>query len=80
LFDKKTYAMNLLNFVETFPDKPLKRGRGSRGKTKVAVMAESKHLNKFGYKFNRRYFGGNLFDRLPIAAVSYKNQFRHTCG
>lgn len=38
------------------------------------------YLNEFCYKFNRRYFGENLFDRLLIAAVSYKNQFRHTCG
>ncbi len=33
------------------------------------------YLNEFCYKFNRRYFGENLFDRLMIAAVSYKNQF-----
>jgi len=34
------------------------------------------YLNEFCYKFNRRYFGENLFDRLMIASVSYKNQFR----
>jgi DNA-directed RNA polymerase subunit RPC12/RpoP len=33
------------------------------------------YLNEFCYKFNRRYFGESLFDRLMIAAVSYKNQF-----
>lgn len=33
------------------------------------------YLNEFCYKFNRRYFGENLFDRLMIAAVSYKNSF-----
>ena len=33
------------------------------------------YLNEFCYKFNRRYFGENLFDRLMIASVSYKNQF-----
>ena len=35
------------------------------------------YLNEFCYKFNRRYFGQNLFDRLMIATVSYKNQFRY---
>jgi len=35
------------------------------------------YLNEFCYKFNRRYFGQNLFDRLLIAAVSYKNHFRY---
>jgi len=38
------------------------------------------YLNEFCYKFNRRYFGENLFDRLMIASVSYKNQFRHNNG
>ena len=27
------------------------------------------YLNEFYYKFNRRYFGENLFDRLVIAAL-----------
>jgi len=35
------------------------------------------YLNEFCYKFNRRYFGEMMFDRLLIAAVSYKNQFRY---
>jgi len=35
------------------------------------------YLNEFCYKFNRRYFGERLFDRLMIAAVLYKNQFRY---
>ena len=35
------------------------------------------YLNEFCYKFNRRYFGEKRFDRLMIAAVNYKNQFRH---
>jgi transposase-like protein len=38
------------------------------------------YLNEFCYKFNRRYFGENLFDRLMVASVSYKNQFRHNGG
>jgi hypothetical protein len=35
------------------------------------------YLNEFCYKFNRRYFGEKLFDRLMIASVCYKNQFRY---
>jgi transposase-like protein len=35
------------------------------------------YLNEFCYKFNRRYFGERLFDRVLIAAVSYKNNFRY---
>lgn len=35
-------------------------------------------LNEFCYKFNRRYFGEKLFDRLLIAAVSSKNEFRYS--
>ncbi|KAA6346001.1 hypothetical protein EZS27_005581 [termite gut metagenome] len=38
------------------------------------------YLNEFCYKFNRRYFGESLFDRLLIAAVTYKNQFRCNNG
>ena len=38
------------------------------------------YLNEFCYKFNRRYFGENLFDRLMLASVSYKNQFRCNYG
>ncbi len=35
------------------------------------------YLNEFCYKFNRRYFGEALFDRLLIACATYKNQFRY---
>ena len=35
------------------------------------------YLNEFCWKFNRRNFGEALFDRLMVAAVSYKNQFMY---
>ena len=35
------------------------------------------YLSEFCDKFNRRYFGDTLFDRLAIASVSYKNNFRY---
>ena len=35
------------------------------------------YLNEFCYKFNRRYFGPHLFDRLLIAGANYKNEFRY---
>ena len=34
------------------------------------------YLNEFCYKFNRRYFGDRLFDRLLVASVTVKNEFR----
>lgn len=44
------------------------------------------YLNEFCYKFNRRYFGEAIFDRLLIAAVSNNTDFksriynRSSCG
>jgi transposase-like protein len=44
------------------------------------------YLNEFCYKFNRRYFGEKLFDRLVLVAVSYPTDFksrvynRELCG
>ncbi len=35
------------------------------------------YLDEFCYKFNRRYFGEVLFNRLLVACVSYKNEFRY---
>ena len=35
------------------------------------------YLNEFCYKFNRRRFGDGLFDRLMVAALAYKNDFRY---
>jgi hypothetical protein len=35
------------------------------------------YLNEYCYKFNRRYFGEEQFDRLLVAAVAYKNEFRY---
>jgi len=35
------------------------------------------YLDEFCYKFNRRYFGDKLFDRLVVAAVSYQPDFKH---
>ena len=34
------------------------------------------YLNGFCYKFNRRYFGERLFDRMPAAATSYTPSFK----
>ena len=35
------------------------------------------YLNEFCYKFNRRYFGEAIFDRLLMAAICHKNEFRY---
>ncbi|TAJ14730.1 IS1595 family transposase [Marinilabiliaceae bacterium JC017] len=36
-----------------------------------------KYLNEFCYNFNRRYMGDALFDRLLVACVTMKNEFRY---
>ena len=38
------------------------------------------YLNEFCYKFNRRYFGEALFERLLTVSVSTKNTFRYCKG
>jgi transposase-like protein/predicted RNA-binding Zn-ribbon protein involved in translation (DUF1610 family) len=35
------------------------------------------YLNEFCYRFNRRYFGEALFDRLLLCAINHKNKFRY---
>lgn len=35
------------------------------------------YLNEFCYKFNRRYFCDNVFERMLVACVAYKNRFRY---
>ena len=35
------------------------------------------YLNEFCYKFNRRYFGEDLFDRLLMIGASYRSDFVH---
>ena len=34
------------------------------------------YLHEFCYKFNRRYFGEKLFDKLVFAAISYNTEFK----
>ena len=35
------------------------------------------YLDEFCYKFNRMYFGDRMFDRIVLAATSYKPTFKH---
>lgn len=35
------------------------------------------YLNEFCYKFNRRYFGEAMFDRLLLVSATSKNDFRY---
>jgi len=39
-----------------------------------------KYLDEFCYKFNRRYLGEALFNRLLVTCVGYKNEYRHVYG
>jgi len=43
----------------------------------IAPQYLQNYLNEFCYKFNRRYFDENLFDRLLVACVSYRTGFRY---
>ena len=38
------------------------------------------YLDEFCYKFNRRYFAEFMFNRLLVASVTYKNEFRYASG
>lgn len=35
------------------------------------------YLDEFCYKFNRMYFGDRMFDRIVLAATSYRPSFKH---
>ncbi|KAA6306342.1 hypothetical protein EZS27_042003, partial [termite gut metagenome] len=35
------------------------------------------YLNEFCYKFNRRYFGEDMFDRLLEIGTTYRTDFEH---
>ena len=35
------------------------------------------YLDEFCYKFNRIYFGDRMFDRIVLAAASYRPSFKH---
>jgi len=43
----------------------------------VAPEFLQSYLNEFCYKFNRRYFGEQMFDRLLSVSISYKSDFEH---
>lgn len=43
----------------------------------IEPMFLQSYLDEFCYKFNRRYFGKLLFDRMLVASVSCKNEFRY---
>lgn len=42
----------------------------------VTIEFLQSYLDGFCYKFNRRFFGERLFDRLLLAGVATKNNFR----
>lgn len=43
----------------------------------VKVKSLLLYLDEYCYKFNRKYFGNRLFDRLMICSVSYRPDFEH---
>jgi len=56
----------------------------ANSKTQIAALYHGikreflqEYLNEFCYKFNRRYFGEHLFDRLMLIAATYRTDFKH---
>ena len=47
-----------------------------KGRKPKRVSHIKYYLNVYYYKFNRRYFGDNIFDGLIITAVSYTSDFK----
>lgn len=43
----------------------------------VSVKYMQKYVNEFCYKFNRRYFGEDIFDRLLMVSAGYTPEFQH---
>ena len=43
----------------------------------INPMYLQSYLNEFCYKFNRRYFGEALFDRILLVCATSKNEFRY---
>jgi hypothetical protein len=44
---------------------------------KIKPESLQAYVNEFCYKFNRRYYGEALFDRLLMVSASTKNNFRY---
>ena len=63
----KTQVSKVFPWVHTAISNAKKKILGLHHQVKNVYMQN--YLNEFCYKFNRRYFGENLFDRLLIAAL-----------
>ena len=64
----KTQVAKLFPWVHTAISNAKKKLSGLHHQVKKEYMQN--YLNEFCYKFNRRYKGSQLFDRLIVAAVS----------
>src|SRR5438445_3477896 len=67
IFEDKTEVTKVLPWVHIAISNAKKMCRGVHHSIKREYMQN--YLNEFCYKFNRRYFGENLFDRLMVASV-----------
>jgi hypothetical protein len=63
----KTAVSKVFPWVHTAISNVKKKILGLHHQVKDAYMQN--YLNEFCYKFNRRYFGENLFDRLIITSL-----------
>ena len=83
--------MTLIEFINEFPDELSCKSKFKKYREHIGVICfrcgckehywkQDKYLDEFCYKFNRRYAGEALFNRLLVACVSYKNEFRYIYG
>ena len=83
---KKRISMTLIDFIKEFPDEESCKSNFNAKRqllnTHHDIKPEflQKYLDEFCYKFNQRYAGEALFNRLLVACVSYKNDFRYKYG
>ena len=72
--------MNILKFSSQFPDENacIEHFKAQRDAAHHKLTKEylQYYLNEFCYKFNRRYYGEQIFDRLIVEAVSYNTDFK----
>lgn len=76
--------MKIFDFNKYFPDEAACRRKFKEMRDKEGVTCQHCSSNdvvwlesKQQYKFNRRYFGEDLFDRLVMIAASYRTDFEH---
>ena len=74
-----TYGLLLINGILTWVHIAISNSKSLMKNIYHGIKPEflQEYLNEFCYKFNRRYFGDKLFDRLMIASIACTSEFEH---